>query len=249
MKTDSKKEIIVTIFSSAIIALLTIVMGILNIQKEVKQVFINSPDLDNVNFIDYFGLKNGKIFNYDVYEKEATNDKKEGYVEKHTKITIKVMDEIKINNGSLFILDNDIFNPSSQKEKQGILIVSNHVYQVIPEQIMEYISATKNKSIVEYPAEKLFDLPFYNGKQFSDDMTQFFRGDNKYIYYVQKEGSSNYYDGQKMIELPRYKVYYISGPDTEYYEFIPYVGISRINYHHNGTEIERNIYLSEVEEP
>ena len=228
-------------------------MGIINMKKEVKEIFMTSPNLDNVNFIEYFGLKKGKVFKYDIYEKEYSDKNAEGFIEKNNRISIKVINEFPINNGALFVLDNNLFDPSLEKEKQGILIVSNLVYHIANDKIENFIRVAQNEQVSNFfgeeSTEEIFNLPFFNRKKYSDDITQFFRKDNHYQHYVQREGSYNHFDGEKMIELPKYRIYYISGPDTEYIEFIPYVGVSQINYLHKGTINEKTIYLTEVEHP
>lgn len=253
MKDESKKEIIVTIISSIVVVTITIIMGIINKQKEVKQVFINSPVLDNVNFVDYFGLKKNKVFHYIINETSYSEKDNKKYVKEEIRVKIKVIDEILINKGALFVLDNNIMNPQKSGVKSGVLIVSNLVFFIADDYVESYIKLVKgNKEqdeIINYDNNEMFNLPFFEGQKFGGDLLQYLRKDNLYQYYVQKEGSSNYFDGQKMIELPRYRLYYLTLPDTEYIEFIPYVGIVEINYHHNGTVIEKIIHLENVDNP
>ncbi len=227
-------------------------MGIISKEKEIKQVFINSPALDNVNFIEYFGLKKDKVYNYSVTETSYSDETQTKYIKDEFKVRIKVVDEYKINKGALYILDNDILNPTRTKSTQGILIVSNLVYFIDTVDVKAINRSKKNSDFMPDFGDETkpnFILPFFDGQKIENNgINQFFRSDNLYQCYVQKEGSSNYFDGEKMIELPRYRLFYLTLPDTEYIEFIPYIGIHEINYHHNGTKIELNIRMIDNEE-
>ncbi len=246
MKEDSKKEIWITIISGVIILITTIVVGYLNMQKEEKQVFIYSPELDSVNFKDYFGLKKGKIFKYSIQNIEIIN----GLLKKDKKnINVRVIDEFTFNNNTLFILDNDFFNLQDKSTKTGVLFVGNLVYFISNNELDKLIKVFKGidsfKKIQFDGLEAEFILPFFNGQKISNDLFSLLRKDNRYIYVVQKEGSSLCFDGDKMIERPRYKLFSSTLPDSQLIEFIPYVGIVKINYHHNGSKNEQIVVLED----
>lgn len=247
MDRSDKKEILVTIITSLLVIITIIVMGIITMQKEVQQVIINTPELEKVDFVQYFGLKKNKTFHFTKRTLEGNSTKESN----EQKIQVKIVDEIKTENGVLFILNNDLLNPSLNESNSGILIVSNLVFfldELETENIKKYVTGKKvdfDKNSSTY-LEK-FILPFFHGQKFGGDIFDYVRKDNKYSYYVQKEGSSNFFDGEKVIERQRYRLYFVTLPDTSYIEFIPYVGIVSLNFHHNGSKNEEIVELIKVE--
>jgi len=250
MKDGNKKEIIVTIVSSFLVATITIFMGIIGLKKEIKETIVYVPQLENVNFPDYFGLKKGKVFNYHIYEKEAIPEKGPEYSEKNYTIKVSVYDEIKQGNVSLFLLDNNIIYPTKEKQDHGILLVGNQVYLLDGKNLTEYkrILLGDTSNFKDVPDLKIsYILPFFDKQRVTDDTKQLMRKDNLYQDFVNKESMVVHLNGDSINQKPQYKIASLTLGSDELRTFIPGKGFTEISYHHNGSVSEYSAYLESVE--
>ncbi|WP_332021134.1 hypothetical protein [Kaistella sp.] len=236
---SSKKEIWTTIIASVVTIATVIATGYYTTKENTREIIINSPQLDDIDFEHYLGLKVGKIYEYSNEEIiDTIGDGKTKYNLKNIKITVK--DVKNLNGNKLFILDNDILAPDVKSTKNGILLCSNIVYFLNTEQLSFIEKIVKNKAIdsENFSFTKSFTLPFYNKQKMGDFLPTLIRDDNMYIDFVQREGSYFYYDGNKMIEREQYRIFTETNNAFSYVEFVPYVGFVKTNYKHDGSKIE-----------
>ncbi|GAE65408.1 hypothetical protein H3Z85_04435 [Chryseobacterium indologenes] len=241
-------EVIITLISTVCIMLTTIFTPIFTNEKDIREVFINTPNLDKINFLDYFGIKKNKIFTYEIIEKSIDDGAEYDslYVVDVRVINIQTKDNI-----SLVEFDNDILFPRKQKQKFYLLFISNMVYGIPQEQqirVTEMFSKGNYKlRDSDFNVFPDYNLPFFHKQIFSSTIPHSLRGDKLYINHVQFEGTTNYFDGKKMTERMIYRIYNQTLSDQVYSEFIPYIGFTKHSYHHNGPRIEYNIELKNTE--
>lgn len=238
---SNNKEIRITIISSCVVILTNIMYFYFSQTKEVKEVLIHTPNLEKVDFKQYLGLEKNKTYRFQVDEIIDTigNGRTK---HKNYEINVKVIDYQKHNKYHLYILDNDILHPTKEKKTNGILLCSNIVYFLDNVQLNELkeVLSKKNKesSYEKINYSTMYVLPFFDKQRIGEFGISIRRNDNRYIEYIQKEASTFYYDGEKMIERTKYRIYFETAPDFSYIEFIPYIGFIGTNYRHNGSIVE-----------
>lgn len=241
-------EVIVTIITSICVLLGSVLTVLISNQKDIREIIVDTPNLDKINFVEYFGLEENKRFTYEVNYKSIENGKEFDSI--YT-TQVKVLNINTKDNITLIEFDNDIFFPQLHNDKFYLLFISNQVYSIPKEESKRIVSLFKNKSFdikdSDYDILPDYNLPFFNNQIFSSTIPHSLRGDKMFINHVQYEGASNYFDGKKMMERHIYRIFNQTLSDESYSEFIPYYGFTKHIYHHKGSRIEHSILLKKID--
>lgn len=238
----------VTIISAICLMLTTVLVAVLTNERDVREVFVSTPDLDAINFIEYLGFQKNKVLKYKILER-STQDGKES--EKIYIAEVKVL-EIK-NKKEIFLieLDNNLLFPLQEKEKQYLLIVSNLMYIISKdeESRVKEIFDKGNYILTDEDSQKQpdFILPFFDKQILPSPIPLYLRDDRMYLNHVEFEGSSNYFDGKKTLVRKIYRIYSQSLGDKSFSEFIPYLGFTHHSYYHEGSRLNYDIELLNTE--
>ncbi|WP_054693414.1 hypothetical protein [Syntrophomonas palmitatica] len=220
---------------------LTLVSVFIVIPKHYNQKTepVKTDPLDKFNAIEYYPLNAGSYWDYDCSLKEAVGPNEVD--NKDFKIHMQVKKLYRRPNYILADMQGDPFHLDPQN-RYCLLLYSNKLYYIPPEQRTRFIKATREKEFyIECSnMEMLFEFPLFAGQRFG--VLSAIREDDLYISLVSRQEHSRI-----NIKIPSdLPVYSVTDGGVGYklqHEFIPTIGLSAVSYKHNGTVYEYEVKL------
>ncbi len=220
---------------------LTLVFVFIYIPKHYNQKAepVKTDPLDRFNVMEYYPLNEGSYWDYNCSLKEAAGPNEVDT--KDFKIHMQVRKLYRRPNYILADMQGDPFYLAPQN-RYCLLVYSNKLYYVPPEQRTRFIKATREKEFyIECGnLEMLFEFPLFAGQRFGD--LSAIREDDLYISLVSRQEHSRI----NLKTPPNLPVYLVSDGGIGYkwqHEFIPTIGLSAVSYKHNGTVYEYEVKL------
>lgn len=196
-----------------------------------------------VHHPDYFPLNKGSYWDYSFHSREAVGSNK--IESKVQKIRMEVLNKTRCGHFYVVELKGDPIR-FSPKGRFGLAVAINspEVYYFDGTQINKLLAAKKKNdfqpdSIPDY-GSILFEFPFKDGQTYGAENTG--RNDKMYMYAVSKIGG--YQTGNTLKAAAQYRITYACLADVLTYGFVPYLGITRSSYRHNGTLIDYDVKLT-----
>jgi len=204
--------------------------------KEVKLINItNDMVAENGLAKRYFPLTKGSywIYNFKIKEK----DSKGNIVEKSKKVKMQILNEYKSKDYVLYELKGDIINVAPEK-RFGFISVSDNIYMVDENVLNDIVKNIKSfdsfeKLIKKFEEDSLriiFKFPLLSGKKYPA-YSYIKREDVLYSWVVAKE-KDIILRGKK---YNQFKIEYKSLPERISIGFVYGIGITYVEYHHNGS--------------
>lgn len=198
----------------------------------------NLFELENLKSMEYFPLKEGNTWTYQGQRKYREESKD---IEEKLDIEMRVDKVYKFKEYSLASMSGDIFS-LEKSGKFGIMNISNKIYYV-PENVMKKIIDKKDEGVFLEAEDMnqislLFEFPMFDGQRVGS-LEQTMHPTDRYKDVVTKKVENG---------KTSYEVRFETGPDITTKTFIPYTGISKIQYHHKGTpdDFELNLKSSNL---
>ena len=192
---------------------------------------------------DYFPLNKGSYWEYSFHSREAVGNN--NIESKDQKIKMEVLSKTRSGQYYLVELKGDPIR-FSPRGRFGLAvgIISKEVYYFDATQIHKLLAEKKKKnftadSIPDY-GSILFEFPLKDGQTYGAEDPE--RNDKMYRYAVNKISSYKTNNAKK--SAAQYQITYACLADVLTYDFVPYVGITRVTYHHNGTLIDYDVKLN-----
>ncbi|ADQ03629.1 hypothetical protein Calow_0009 [Caldicellulosiruptor owensensis OL] len=203
--------------------------------KEVKLINI-TDDVEAENGFSkrYFPLTKGSywIYNFRIKEK----DSKGNIVEKSKKVKMQILNEYKSKDYVLYEAKGDIINVAPEK-RFGFISVSDNIYMVDESVLNNIVKNIKSFDSFEKLIKKfgdslriVFKFPLLSGKRYPA-YSYIKRKDVLYSWVVEKE-KDIVLKGKK---YNQFKIEYRSLPERISIGFVCGIGITFVEYHHNGS--------------
>lgn len=200
------------------------------IQESAKNHYI-----ENIDFVEYLGIRKNRTFTYMVYELSMkwTDCQTDSFrMEQSGRlIHIKVLEMEKTPKYSLIKMSGNYFDPTFTRDYTYILLIANAVYEVSEEDYKELKEMEFEKKWAEGWRERLilkrnyksmtvkFTLPFVEHQQFTKEG----EGDSEVPVFVTMDTSSRYLSYNKDKKIYNFYPFY-GALSYEEYKFVPYVG-------------------------
>lgn len=238
--------IIVSVFVPIICASISAIVIIKVTERPTTFIYREIPLVEKFDTLSYFPLKQGNYWIYSCnYKTTKLVDEKKSHdavIEegiKKIKMTVdKVYDG---ENYVLFVLKGCPFaGAEGENVRFGFLLVSNKIYLVSDElKILDkLIDATIKKEMLLYSLYEMIPLflefPLYDGQKYGDIST-LARPDLAYLNLVEKIDAYSIRNNNRLETRSVFQITQSTIPADFIMTFVPYLGITKVNYRHHGT--------------
>jgi len=228
--------------SSVLVPIITTVISAgviyLGLLKPTAYVYKEVPVLDEFDILDYFPLEEG---NYWDYKMDLEYQDVKGIRTYSDTVRMTVHGIYKKDYFTLIEMKGNPFDGIKDLDSTfGYLIFSNNVYWLNKIQLDRLKQSKEVLQLSFKNYELLFDFPLFEGQRYGN-MSEWIA--NKYNNVVEK---SDYYIkqvGETVKTRPVYTIHLVTTPDKSRTIFVPYLGISSYEYHHNGTVNDIKVQL------
>lgn len=209
---------------------------------------------------DYFPLQAGNTWEYVGTARNDTVQKT--VIEKKIRVLMRVVDVTQGGSATLFTMKGHpsdaawaLESHDSSKDTvevpasiYGYLIVANKVLRIPEERLGEVKKAVEAGGFLKQELvsqdDLEFEFPLFRGQVFGNPH-QMTRGDRCYAWQVTDSTLYHTSGKETIVEVPRYKLVYLTLPDYTEVSFVPYLGVVSFSYSHHGTTAQVDIDLQD----